>query len=177
MGLRGPAPKPTAVRQLEGNLSKRPLPMNEPRYRQARLSPPKYISARARKVWHELATELSAAGVLRTVDRRAFWQLCEDEALLQLAYEGINKTLGTFENAAKLAGRTLPQGPLMPMLAMPSNRLAMAAIRDLAARVMIARREFGLTASSRSRIDAGSGFGGSFDPLEEKLCGAVPLVN
>ena len=41
------------------------------------------------------------------------------------------------------------------LLGMKQGRLAMAAIRDLAARVIIERREFGLTPSSRSRVPAG----------------------
>jgi hypothetical protein len=45
----------------------------------------------------------------------------------------------------------------------------MNAIRDLGARVLIERREFGLTPSSRTRISTQGE--GSIDPLEMKLCG------
>jgi hypothetical protein len=48
--------------------------------------------------------------------------------------------------------------------------MAMSAIRDLASRVIIERREFGLTPASRSRVET-VGNGGAVDSLELKLCG------
>jgi hypothetical protein len=55
-------------------------------------------------------------------------------------------------------------------MGMKQGRLAMASIRDLAGRVIVERREFGLTPSSRSRIEAAPDAAG-MDSLEQKLCG------
>jgi len=169
MGLRGPAPKPTGVRLIEGGRAHRPLPASEPQYPVGVPPKPKKISRQARQVWDELAAEMASAGVLRTTDQRALWQLSEDEALLSEAYAGLRKTVKALEEKAKNEGRELPGGPLFALLNLTNGRMAMSAIRDLGARVIIERREFGLTPSSRTRVSGSSD--GSMDALERKLCG------
>src|SRR5216684_730913 len=169
MGLRGPAPKPTGVRVLEGCRAHRPLPENEPQYPPGTPAKPKKISRQAQRVWEELVDEMAPANVLRSVDQRALWQLAEDEALLSEAYAGLWKMIRAVEDKARKEGKELPGGPLFALVSMTSGRLAMNAIRDLGARVLIERREFGLTPSSRTRIStAGES---SMDALEMKLCG------
>jgi phage terminase small subunit len=169
MGLRGPAPKPTGVRVIEGCRAHRPLPENEPQYASGIPVKPKKISRQAQRVWEELVEEMAPANVLRSVDQRALWQLSEDEAILSEAYAGLWKMIRAIENKAKSEGKELPGGPLFALISMTSGRLAMNAIRDLGARVLIERREFGLTPSSRTRISAPGD--GSMDSLEMKLCG------
>ena len=169
MGLRGPAPKPTGVRILEGCRAHRPLPPNEPQFSLGAPLQPKKMSRQARLVWKELVNEMAPAGVLRSVDQRALWQLAEDEALLAEVYAGLWKTIHALEDKAKAEGKDLPGGPLFALVTMTSGRLAMNAVRDLAARVIIERREFGLTPSSRTRIAAASN--GTIDALEARLCG------
>jgi P27 family predicted phage terminase small subunit len=170
MGLRGPAPKPTDLRRLEGNLSHRPLPGREPRFEAGLPEKPKRMSAPAKKVWDELVDEMAGAAVLRRVDKRALWQLAEDEALLAEAYAGFRKTVSAIDRKAAAEGKELPGGPVMAALTMANGRLAMASIRDLAARVIVERREFGLTPSSRSRVEVVDQ-GTAMDTLEMKLCG------
>ncbi len=68
MGLRGPAPKPTAVRILEGCRAHRPLPDNEPQYPVGTPTKPKRISRPAKSVWDELVKEMAPANILRRVD-------------------------------------------------------------------------------------------------------------
>jgi hypothetical protein len=169
MGLRGPSPKPTGVRILEGNPSRRPLPANEPAYPPIDPRPPKKTSRQAKPFWEELVAEMVPANVLRSVDQRALWQLAEDEALLSEAYAGLWKTIKALQDKAKTEGKELPGGPLFALVSMTGGRLAMNAIRDLAARVIIERREFGLTPSSRTRVQASTD--GTIDALEAKLCG------
>jgi hypothetical protein len=158
VGKRGPAPKPTELRILEGNPSRRPLPTNEPQYPSGLPTKPKRMSPGA---------------------KRALWHLCEDEALIEEAYDGIWKMVRALKKKAKIEGKELPAGAVMAMLSMTSGRMAMSAIRDLSVRAVIQRREFGLTPSSRSRVESLSdapfrggtiGSGGG-DPLEQKLCG------
>ena len=96
------------------------------------------------------------------------WRGTESRILLK-AYAGLWKMIRAIEDKAKSEGKELPGGPLFALISMTSGRLAMNAIRDLGARVLIERREFGLTPSSRTRISAPSD--GSMDSLEMKLCG------
>jgi phage terminase small subunit len=169
MGLRGPAPKPTEVRRYEGNPSRRPLP-NEPYYPPGLPAKPKKISAPASAIWDELVDEMAATAVLRRVDKRALWQLAEDEALLASAYDGIWNMARAIKREAKAQGKQIHQGEIWALLSMKNGRMAMSAVGHLAARVIVERREFGLTPSSRSTIDAAVD-GGGMDALEMKLCG------
>jgi P27 family predicted phage terminase small subunit len=171
MGLRGPAPKPTDLRKLEGNPSRRPYPANEPAFPPGVPEKPKRLSTRGKKVWDELVDEMAGAAILRRVDQRALAQLSEDEALLDEAYSGVWQMVDALKAKAKAEGKSLPGGPLLALLSMTSGRLAMASVRDLAARVIIERREFGLTPSSRSRVETVEGGAGPMDALELKLCG------
>lgn len=177
MGARGPAPKPSELRKLEGLAAHRPLPKNEPQYALGLPIKPKRMSPGARHIWDQLVDEMAGAYILRSVDQRALWHLCEDEALIEEAYAGIWKMVGALKKKAKAEGKTLPAGAVMAMLSMTSGRMAMSSIRDLSVRAVIQRREFGLTPSSRSRVEALEGSGirgtasGGGDPLEMKLCG------
>ena len=129
----GPAPKPSKTRIAEGFRAHRPLP-NEPKYSTVIPETPKGISASAKRIWNELVDEMAAAGVLCRVDKNALWQLCEDEALLV--------------EARKMAAQ---QGTTA-LLTTPEGKQAMQMIRDLSARIIVERREFGLTPASRSRV-------------------------
>jgi phage terminase small subunit len=177
MGARGPAPKPTELRKLEGMAGHRPLPPKEPHYPPGLPVKPKRMSPAAKVIWDELVDEMAGAYILRSVDKRALWHLCEDEALIEEAYAGIWKMVRALKKKAKDEGKELPAGAVMSMLSMTSGRMAMSAVRDLSVRALIQRREFGLTPSSRSRVETLDGqFGGgtgakSGDPLEMKLCG------
>lgn len=154
MGLRGPAPKPTALKRYEGNPGKQKLSSTEPEYPPGLPAKPKRMSAAAGRVWNELVEEMAGPAILRRVDKRALQQLCEDEAILENAYENLWKMADLLKKKAEAEGRTLPAGPMAALLAMTNGRLAMSSIRDLAARVIIERREFGLTPSARSRVTA-----------------------
>lgn len=136
------------------------------------------MSPGATRIWDDLVDEMAGAYILRSVDQRALWHLCEDEALIEDAYAGIWKMVRALKKRAKAEGKELPGGAVMALLSMTSGRMAMSAIRDLSVRAVIQRREFGLTPSSRSRVEAlegaglrGGTVGGGGDPLEMKLCG------
>ena len=133
----GPAPKPSKTRMAEGCRAHRPLP-KEPKYSATIPEAPKGISASAKRIWNELVDEMAAAGVLCRVDRNALWQLCEDEALLV--------------EARKMAAE---QGTTA-LLTTPEGKQAMQMIRDLSARIIVERREFGLTPASRTRVSVAS---------------------
>ena len=173
MGLRGPAPKPTAIRIRNGNPSRRPLPANEPQYTPGVPDRPPGMSAGARKVWNGLISEMTGSGVLRLVDAGALAMLCEDIALLATLRRGLQEMANEIRNQAKAQGKKVPGGAMVHLSRTIEGRRTLSTIAELAIRVNMQRREFGLTPASNSRVEAnGGGVGGGFmDPLESALCG------
>jgi P27 family predicted phage terminase small subunit len=82
MGLRGPAPKATALRVLEGNPGKVRLNDAEPQP-DGKAKPPAWLSKRARREWRSLAPTLEACGLLTAADAVPFATLCD--AIVNLA--------------------------------------------------------------------------------------------
>lgn len=77
MGLRGPAPKPTAIKVAAGNPGKRTLNDDEPIPPQGEIAPPDWIGDRARVVWAQVAPVLVAMRTLTTADLLPFARYCE----------------------------------------------------------------------------------------------------
>jgi hypothetical protein len=112
------------------------------------------MSAEARRIWDRLIENMDPL-ILRQTDQDALAALCEDEALLAASYGGLWKMAQTLEKKAAAEERPLVAGPVAALLTLPQGRLALAAIRDIAQRLIAERREFGLTPSARTRVDAG----------------------
>lgn len=70
MGRRGPPPKPTAIRKLEGNREHRPMPENEPEPEQlASLpEPPDHLCERAQQIFSDTAAVLQSYDLLTVAD-------------------------------------------------------------------------------------------------------------
>lgn len=87
-------PKPTQLRIIDGNPSRRPLPTNEPKPRPADTRPPSELSTQARRQWRTVAKQLHAVGLLTALDKQALALYCEAyarwrEANAQLARFGL----------------------------------------------------------------------------------------
>ena len=138
MGARGPAAKPTALRQLQGNPGKRRLNHGEPRpgARERVPSAPQWLSLEAKKHWRRVAPRLHAAGLLTEVDVVGLAMLCE--ALAQYV-EG--KEIAEREGAIAISD----QGNVYQH---PAIGLMKTARTD----VLRWAREFGMTPAARSRI-------------------------
>ena len=88
MGDRGPQPKPTALRELEGNPGKQPINKREPKPNKIiEISPPDWLSLEAKRYWQRMVPILSNMGVLteadlplleRYCDFLADWRECRD---------------------------------------------------------------------------------------------------
>lgn len=134
--MRGPAPKPTKLKQLEGNPGKRPLNASEPKPSDRLFYAPRWMSDMAKREWRRIAPELRRLGLLTMVDLTALATCCEAfaewrEALRVLAVEGY-----TYTTDSGYVG----QHP-------------MVAVKNKAALLMKALLcEFGMTPSSRSRL-------------------------
>ncbi len=138
MGLRGPAPKPTALRVLEGNLGKRPLNPHEPKPRKAVPRCPEHLDERARKEWRRLVPVLQRMGVLTEADGLALANLCQTYSTLIRAQEKLNESGILYQT---------PSGYVMqnPLLSVVNQRV------DTITKLS---REFGLTPAARTRIVA-----------------------
>lgn len=150
----GPAPKPTLIRKAEGNPGRRPFNDREPQPDVVRPRMPKHLDKLAQREWRRLVPMLERMRVLTEADGIALANLCFDCSILQQAQEALAKT-----GLLSKSGRSglIHQSPLLNIIASTTDRVT----RSL--------REFGLTPSSRSRIQTNAE--GSTDELERALCG------
>ena len=152
----GRKPKPTALKELEGNPGKRKLNRSEPKPDKGMPPCPAWLLLEAKKEWKRLAENLSQLGVLTQIDMAAFAAYCQSYARWKEAQEHINSEGSVFETDKGYQQQTPWVG-----IANTNQKL-----------MLQAAAEFGLTPSSRSRIIAGSGKGKeSEDEMEELLGG------
>src|SRR5688572_27106167 len=67
---------PTALRELNGNASRRPLPENEPKPEAVAPTCPKHLDKLARAEWRRIVPGLAKLGLLTRVDRAALAAYC-----------------------------------------------------------------------------------------------------
>ena len=146
MGARGPRPKPTALRVLEGNKGKRPLPQNEPAPPRDMPSPPPYLNAYASEEWDRLAETLYAIGTLRAVDQATFAAYCLAFARWRQAEEDLER-MAQMDQSTHGAVLKTTSGNFIP------NPLA-GHVNTLRRDMQRLAAEFGLSPSSRTQIEA-----------------------
>lgn len=134
----GPPPKPTALKLVQGNPGRRPLPENEPTPVVAEPEWPDELAEDARAEWRRVAPQLLALGMLSKLDRAALSAYCVAWARWLQAEQHI-KVHGPIV-AAPRTGVPM-QNPFLSV----ANK-AMDQFLRLAA-------EFGMTPSARSRVD------------------------
>lgn len=150
MGLRGPKPKPTALRKLEGNPSGRPLPTNEPQpQRVLKAEAPKDLQPDGVIIWNQLVDEMGRIGLLSVLDLHALHRYVR----YLLEYHEAEKRI----NGVLLITMKWPNGQVRHVT--PNPYLS---IRNNAA-TQLGRLEqsLGLTPSARARM-IGMIQGGSF---------------
>ena len=91
MATRGRKPKPTAMKELEGNPGKHPLNTSEPKPNKKAPACPKWLEPEAKKEWRRLAKQMEAIGILTEVDMAAFAGYCQAYARWKEAEEIMNK--------------------------------------------------------------------------------------
>jgi P27 family predicted phage terminase small subunit len=140
MGLRGPAPRPTRLRILEGNPSKRPLNRAEPKPRVKAPQCPDHLDDLAKAEWKRLVRIIRHMKLLTEADYIALSNLCQ-------AYSRMVKAERKLAEAGllyKTQSGYVQQSPLLSII-----NSSVETITKLC-------REFGLTPSSRSRIQLSS---------------------
>ncbi len=137
MGKRGPAPKPTKLRILEGNPSKRPLNAAEPEPLAGEPRMPSDLDRFGRRVWRWAVTQLGAMQLLTQADAEALTDLCRVASVERRAWEAVKAKDLTFKTLAGYIQQRPEVGVLLKSVQIKRTLLG----------------EFGLTPASRSRIE------------------------
>ena len=154
MGLRGPAPKPTALRLLEGNTRRPPVNDREPRPAPPRC--PKHLDAKARREWRRLVRILQRMRDVTEADGFAMEILCQAHSTLIKAQLRLSETGLLLETSLGY----VKQNPLLGIVDHCMDTITKLSL------------EFGLTPASPSRVrlQAGPDEEAS-DPIMDALVG------
>jgi P27 family predicted phage terminase small subunit len=152
MGKRGPAPKPTALRLIEGNRGKRPLNKSEPKPTPVRPTRPEWMLPEAKREWNRVVPELERMGLLTAVDRAALAAYCQAYARAVQAEAVLRKSGISF---------VTPNGYEQQRPEVAIARAEWQMVRAFAS-------EFGFTPAARTRISVGKREETS-DPMEAYL--------
>jgi P27 family predicted phage terminase small subunit len=136
--MAGRRPKPTAIRELEGNRGKRPLNQGEPKPKGIPTCP-SHLDADAKREWKRIGPELMRLGLLTAVDRAALAAYCAAYSRWAAAERNVQK-FGVVIKAPRTG--TPMHNPYVQVANTSLDQMRKFAI------------EFGLTPASRSRIQA-----------------------
>jgi P27 family predicted phage terminase small subunit len=139
--MAGRRPKPTALKELEGNPGKRKLNGNEPKYSSAAKCPVE-LSDRAKKAWKRLYRELTTSGIFKSVDADALAGYCTVYATFVECEELFRRGAGM---VIRTQSGNFIQNPLVGIRNVALDKMRMFQI------------EFGMTPSSRSRLQVEEG--------------------
>lgn len=141
MGLRGPAPKPTALKVLEGNPGHRPLNKAEPKPDRTMPQCPSWLRPEAKAEWKRVAGKLHKAGILTSVDRAVLALYCQAWARWREAEEKVKE----FGQTAMSSKGTEYMSPWLTA--------AMSAEKS----VMTAAAKLGMSPADRTRLSSDDG--------------------
>lgn len=158
MSQRGRKPKPTALKVLEGNPGKRPLPQNEPKPKPIAPTRPTWLTGEGKKMWERLAPELERLGLLTAIDGEAFAAACERWGTYVDCQKYLKKHGRTYTYTNKAGAEN--------EIERPEVKIAQKALDQFRAFCS----DFGLTPSSRTRIEV-KPLEGEEDPMEVLLSG------
>ncbi|MGH3629082.1 MAG: phage terminase small subunit P27 family [Sciscionella sp.] len=135
MGKRGPAPKPTKLRVLQGEKPYR-INNHEPEPHERDIAPPYDLGDVACEVWNRLAPDLIACKVLTPWDAEEFAVFCDAAA----TYRKARGHLETYGYIGKGAGNSEIKSPYWQIM------------RDAASIMTTVGSRFGLTPSDRAQL-------------------------
>lgn len=143
MGARGPAPRPSALKILEGNPGHRPINRSEPKPRPVAPKCPDWLDRRAKAEWRRISPELERLGLLTGIDMTAMAGYCQSYARWRQCQEVLAKDGLTFKTES---------GYLMPRPEVAIGNRALIEVRAFCV-------QFGLTPSARARMQLSEGPG------------------
>lgn len=164
--MAAPVPKPTNIRELFGNPSKRPLNTDEPQPTQDPYpEPPDWLDPKAKEVWRVIAAELVPLRLLTRIDYEAFGRYCFKVWQWHKLADFIGKN-GTvypvYEEVALVDERGIPVfrddgKPVTKQILKKMQKFPQfSQMMQLAGELKMLEHEFGMTPSARSRIRIGS---------------------
>lgn len=133
----GPPPKPTAIRELEGNPCRRPLNTHEPKPTVTLPKPPAHLSPAAKRLWNRVGPMFVRLGVMTEADEMAFALLVE-----------------SYTAWATLVEQAREAGPIVKINGQPVPNPLLSRADKEAEKFRRMLVEFGATPASRSRINA-----------------------
>lgn len=137
---RGRKPKPTALKELQGNPGKRPLNKDEPQFSDiVAVEPPEWLSEMAVQMWQTVVPELLANKILTVADLHNVEAFC-------MAYSRWREA----ENDVKMNGITIKTEATV--IKNPAVTVANEALRQIVQFGSL----LGLDPSSRTRLIGGS---------------------
>jgi P27 family predicted phage terminase small subunit len=151
--LKGRKPKPTHLHVVNGNPGKHSRNKAEPQPPKGIPSPPEHISAAARVAWGAMSVKLDEMGVLAYADVWALEQLSENYAEI-LAWRRI------IDDEGRMVDQIMSDGETVRRVVNP----VCIALSDAEKRFKAMMCEFGLTPSSRSRVNSAPKEKGRVDP-------------
>lgn len=182
----GPKPKPTAIKIIEGNPGKRPLPENELKPKNDMPACPSFVKGAARREWQRLAPEIFQLGLLTRLDRAALSAYCVAWGQLEEVEQELSRIKRMNRDIHKLRKKNpnLPKPETNGMVSITSNGNAvmepLLSVRKQAMEQMHKFLiEFGMTPASRTRIsgEPGKQKAGPKSAMEKLLEGTRELAN
>lgn len=157
MGQRGPQPKPTVLKLIQGNPGKRPIDLSGEVMPEVGVPDiPRHLNKEARKEWKRITVELQQLGLISKLDRAALALYCQAWGQMVLLEESLNADVelemqrgGDISHAMSFTTAKGYQGQAVKVQLI--NNLREQVNRYLAA--------FGLSPSSRGRVKASNNTG------------------
>jgi P27 family predicted phage terminase small subunit len=145
--MKGPAPKPTALKLLQGNAGHRPINKREPKFGGVPVCPV-WITDVAKAEWARVVADLSALDMLRGVDSASLAAYCLSYARWRSA-----------EEIVTAEGQTVNEPVLNKLGEVVGHKVkrhpATTIAKDSLASMLRASALFGFDPSSRSRLSVG----------------------
>ncbi|MDY6796970.1 MAG: phage terminase small subunit P27 family [Actinomycetota bacterium] len=144
--MKGRKPLPDNVVNLRGNPGHKPKDLNHPKPDPVAPTCPRWLSHRAKYEWKRIVPELENLGLLTKIDRAALAGYCENLALVAIATEVIS---AHYKKYKKLTYEYENKNGAINEIPIPEIKIA----REAWLLVHRFEVEFGMTPSSRTRID------------------------
>lgn len=135
--MRGRKPTPTNLKVLNGESRPSRINKREPKHAPGAPGCPSWLPAEGKAEWRRIVPDLDRLGMLAKVDRAALAAYCQQWATLVQAQKEIDKRGLLVEGDGRIV-----------------KNPAVLAAKDAAAAVRLFASEFGLTPSSRARMEA-----------------------
>lgn len=142
----GPKPKPTALKILNGNPGRRPLPANEAQLEITKPEPPDHLAPEAVLEWNRLVEALYKSGLMTDADVGALASYCSAYGRWVQAERQLNEAAKADPETGGLVIRTSNGNVIQNPLVGIANKAHNDVMRYAA--------EFGMTPASRTRVDA-----------------------